>query len=296
MNLLLSIIGQRRRFDPDALDYFSRAEALGGSFDQTAINASYTEAYCKGAISDCIAGLKTDAVWSKITELYLMGFVSFAGLMAKVKHAGTATLTNTNFASGDYLAAGSGAGLKGNAANKRLSTGLVVSDHLSAGDGSLGIYAEDMETAVTKGFIGVADAPTATAPHALLLQDTGSRRGVIAGHYSNPNTIFITAASPVASAFEIISRTSTTDSRFYRNGTQSGSTNTNTSTDVADGMIGLFSLRYGTGTSEGSYSFGNYSAMRAKVGFVGAGITDTEAANISSRINTLMTAIGANVY
>ena len=270
MNLLLPIIGQRRRagFDPDALDYFSRAEALGGSFDQTAINALYTESYIKKAISDCIAGLKTDAVWSKITELYLMGFVTFAGLMAKVKHAGTATLTNTNFVSGDYLAAGSGAGLKGNG-SANLATSFQPASNSNY---SLSAYV----------------IQSATASSALITIGTNGSNEIFrigAGQVVvRPN--FVTGfASAITTGYFIGSRRTSTDAEAYRNGISYGTTAT--SDNAAFSNCFLFSRPAATFF---------YTDARMSAAHVGTGLTDTEAANLSSRINTLMTAIGANVY
>jgi hypothetical protein len=287
-------VGSVVSYDADALDYFSRAETLGGSFDLSGINATYTEAYVKTAISDFIAGCKTDAIWTKLTEVYLLAGVSFDGLMAKLKHAGTATLTNNGpFVSGDYLAAGSGAGLVGNGSSKRLGTGLICNTFMTAGSASLGIYAESLPTSGTMGLIGVADAASATAAHAMILQST-FRRGLVASHYTSPTSLVSTAVNSASSAFEIVSRISSTNQRFYRNGVPSGSTNTNAYAGSSAGSIGMYSLRYGTGT--GSYSHSGFSAMRAKFAFAGLGLTDTDATNLSTRVNALMTAIGANVY
>jgi hypothetical protein len=271
MSLLLSIVGQRRRasFDTDALDYFSRAEALGGSFDQTAINALYTEAYCKTAISDCIAGLKTDAVWSKITELYLMGFVTFSGLMAKVKHAGTATLTNNGFVAGNYLAAGIGSGIKSSSLNW-LGTSFL--DAVSY-NGSMSCYVRN--AGVNQHPIGLLDVTLVKS-----LRPNGSP----GWFYWKEGPDQARFGSNQSSGYFVGSARAINDLQAYRNGVSTGFT-TNAPDSVATGY------EFVIGRAGSSNFTGEIIAAH-----IGTGLTTGEVANLSSRINTLMTAIGANVY
>jgi hypothetical protein len=272
MNILSVIAASRRRVttDPDALDYFSRAEALGGSFDQTAINALYTEAYIKSAISDCIAGLKTDAVWSKITELYLHAGVTFPGLMAKVKHAGTATLTNNGpYVAGDYLAAGVGAGLK-SASLKWLGTSFL--DAISY-NGSISCY--------------VKNAPANQHPIGLLnvsLVKSIRPNGSPGWFYWKQGPDQVSFGSSHSSGYFIGSARAINDLQAYRNGVSTGFT-TNAPDSVATGYEFVLS-RAGAINYQGEMIAAH----------IGTGLTTTNAQNLSSRINTLMTALGCNVY
>jgi hypothetical protein len=280
MNILTMIPASRRRVttDPDALDYFSRAEALGGSFDQTAINALYTEAYMKSAISDCIAGLKTDAAWDKIIELYIHGFVSFAGLMAKVKHVGTETLTNNNFVSGDYLAAGSGAGLKGNASDKYLGTS--INDNILNPDSkSISRYATEANTVSSAASIGIQ------VSELLQIAELSNNRVVI---QMPASSAAVDIPSISSRAFYIGSRRGVNDFEAYRNGVTAG-TDTTTPSQSSQNLEWYLFGRNQSGLSVPTNA-------RISAFHIGTGLTDTEAANLSSRINTLMTAIGANVY
>jgi len=72
-------------YDSDALAYFTAFETAGGSFDQTGIDPTYTESYLKTSIDNFVAGCKTDGVWDKMTEAYLMAGGTFAGLTTKLK-------------------------------------------------------------------------------------------------------------------------------------------------------------------------------------------------------------------
>jgi len=133
------------QWDIDAISYFGRAESLGGSFNQTAINPTYTSDYVKRAINNFVKGCKTDAIWDKLTEVYLLAGVSFGGLMAKLKFASVATTTNFNFVAADYLSVGSGGGLKGNASDKRVETGIGT-DALDINDFAFGVYVTQRNT------------------------------------------------------------------------------------------------------------------------------------------------------
>jgi hypothetical protein len=265
-------------YDADALDYFSRAEALGGSFDQSGISATYSEAYVKTAISDMIVGLKADGVWSEIIELYLLTGVTFGGLMAKVKHAGTATLTNTsnNFVAADYIAAGSGAGLKGNGSNKSLTT---VKTHGTLG--SFGIYRTEKETTGT--FFGESDG---SAVNRFFFDGNGAG-GAIRYYYGqnvgvNGNT---------DNGFLAVSRVSSTSLRAYRNTVVAGSNGSGiTPTANTTTRFALFARILAPDSVQ------SLSNLRMSFAYVAQPLDDTQALNLSARVNTLMTALGCNVF
>ena len=265
-------------YDADAVDYFSRAEALGGSFDQSGINANYTESYVKTAISDMIVGLKADAVWSEIIELYLMTAVTFGGLMAKVKHAGTATLTNNlnNFVSADYIAAGAGAGLKGNGSSKYLTT---TKTHAALG--SLGVYRTAKETSASA-FIGEADNVSANR----FQMDSFGTGGATRYYYGS--TVVVNGNTD--NGFLAVSRASSTSLRAYRNTVVAGSNGSSiTPTANATSSIALFARFQGV-------SIQNQSNLRMSFAYVAQPLNDTQALNLSARVNTLMTALGCNVF
>lgn len=263
-------------YDADALNYFTRAEALGGSFDLSGINGTYTEDYVKTAISNFIAGCKTDSIWTKLTEVYLLSGVTFGGLMAKLKHAGTATLTNANFVSGDYLAAGSGAGLAGNGTNKSLGTSLA-STGTPYSDLSYSAYLISMTS--QNEFMGVLSSGggagrvlvnwVAGGETYINIGDGNSRETLHGSDYGSRKAYFLATSTGTAGA-------------NFRNG---GNKYSFTSAAIL-----------GTGNwavLRGPNNFGN---SKLSFAHIGTGLTDTDAANLSTRVNALMTAIGANVY
>jgi hypothetical protein len=273
--------GAAALYDADAADYFSRAEALGGSFDLTAISGTYTESYVKTAISDYVAGCKTDGIWSKLTEVYLLSGVTFGGLMAKLKHAGTAAMTNVGpFVTGDYAAAGSGTGLAGDGITKYLNSNLLDSS-LSADDKSLGAYISVRAT-VQGEYIGVrTTAVDLWGLHQLSSTALSARWPL--------STATVTVEGTNANGFAIVSRRGVDDVEGYFNGV---SIITDTATTPATGVS--YSYYLFARNTEGTASL--FSQAKMSFAFLGSGLTDTDAANLSTRVNALMAAIGANVY
>lgn len=261
-------------YDTDAIDYFTRAEALGGSFDLSGISGTYTDSYVKTAISDFVTGCKTDSIWTKITEAYLLSGVTFAGVLAKLKHAGTATLTNVNFVSGDYLAAGSGAGLKSNGTTKYLDTGLSI---LSVNKSSFGMHAHVSELASTLSMM-MGSSYTATGnTDRLYIGETGFGNQAAAGN------LFPTFATTSVGHYSM-ETSGTTLHRRIKNGVLETEVNTWNNDGFQAGTFNLF---------RGSGTIGD---DRLSWAAITTAFTVSERLAFASRANALMTALGANVY
>lgn len=266
-------------YDAAALDYFTRAEGLGGSFDLTGISGTYTESYTKAAIDAFVKGCKADGVWGKLTEVYLLAGVTYAGVLAKLKHAGTATLTNTNFVTGDYAAAGNPGGLYGGDLNKRLDTGLNWSS-INGNNFSFGVYITQVAASpATQRFI--QDDGNG------LFFESGSTTRTIWG-LPNIDARIDTAAASNGTGFHLGVRRGVNDVEAYINGTSFQA-------DTASASYTTLSraLKLWDGTSSAT------RLRRVPFACLSSGLTglnDTDAANLSTRVNALMTAIGANVY
>jgi hypothetical protein len=246
---------------------------LGGSFDLSGISGTYTESYVKTAISDFVAGCKTDSIWTKITEAYLLSGVTFSGVLAKLKHGGTAALTNVNFVSGDYLAAGSGAGLIGNGSTKYLQTG--ASSRVS--DVSLSAYVTNLQQPTFyAGLIGAKGGPTTDGFY------IAEKVSTLGGHCMSFRDVQITGFNV---ACYIISSAEASICTPYKNGT--ATTATLTLAGTASGTYGILASN-SSGSDKGN--------SRISFAHCGTGLTTTNAANLSTRVNALMTALGANVY
>jgi len=269
-----SLVTLPESFDPDALDYFSRVVAAGGSF----ASASYSDNYTRVAINQWFVSVKAFGLWSKIAEAYLFAGCTFPGVTVKLKHAGTATLTNSNFVSGDLVQAGPGAGLRGNAGNKRLVPGVNVTSIVN----SLSVYITQADTGIgSVYYLGTSDT---NDPR----QGLGQLLGGTQEAYASSDSAFHYAASTVSrrNGYLVGTSRANNDRQIYRNGVSTG-----TSTDVATltlgGSFGIFAS-----------GFNSLLPTNARLTFahIGGGLATTEAANLSTATNALMTALGANVY
>jgi hypothetical protein len=271
------------QYDVDALNYFARAEALGGSFNLTSINATYTDTYVKTAFNDYVLGLKSDNVWSKVTELYPLTGVSFDGLMAKLKYDSVATLTNNNFVAGDLVAAGSGAGLVGDGSTKTLEANCNV-NILPIGNRHLGVYITDYGAIATKTLLGTNPGGAYANFTAIAKQGSGGIKNYLSGSPVFQGNRVV----PDDPAHIIASSESSTQIKAFSNGALVD-TDTISAATLADVPLYVFSENR-DGFPKDFYD-GRLSFVH-----IGLGLTDTEAANLSTRTNALMTALGANVY
>jgi hypothetical protein len=258
-------------YDAAAQDYFTRAEALGGSFNQSGINATYTAAYVKNAINVFVLGCKTDSIWTKLTEVYLLAGVSFGGILAKLKYTSVATLTNTNFVTGNYLAAGSGAGILG-ANTKFLGTSYITPTIVGYG---LSAYST---AAIVSGF---ATAWFSDGVVADRIAVPAYRTDKMSYEFTGYGVTFLNGTVDNGQGFYTATRASTTSLIAYKNGVQNA-TNTTSSTGTNAGPLKIFD--------------GGTNGLRTSMAIAHEHLTAGQALNLSTRVNTLMTALGTNVY
>lgn len=122
---------------------------------------------------------------------------------------GNATDTNNNFVAGDYVETGATGGLKGNASNKSLNTGLLLSDLPSSPNGHISAWAKD-QTVARSGWIvawGQGYVNGAFIEHSA----AGSRNISFGRELSGSFT-----ANTVKQF--LVTRSSTTDQRTYHDG------------------------------------------------------------------------------
>jgi hypothetical protein len=248
-------------YDHDARNYFVLAEALGGNFT----SGGYTETTTKVAISRWFTATKDFGIYDKIIESYLLVGVTYAGLLAKMKHAGTPTLTSVNFVSGDYIQAGAGAGLAGNANNKRLETSLSTQSVASLN------HCISAYTTVAPSFgtgrpvVAALDGSTAAGFISNSVPNTNGTVGGSAPVFANSTGFFLMSNRVL----------------FSR---------------------GVKGLTANAGPAFGNSTYGifgrtvSHSSPRMTFVSIGTGLTDDEAVNLSTATNTLMTSLGANVY
>jgi len=259
--------------DPDAASYFTRVEALGGSFDQSSINPAYTASYVKNAIQTMIVGIKSDNTWDLIKEMYLMCGVTFAGITAKLKHAGNPLLTNNGFTAGDLVAAGATAGMNKSVSTKGFWTGMLAgTDFQPLSSMHLSYYA----TSITEGGAYMSDAG-----------GNNNQCSMIRDQARIPSNGGVGAGIGTELGMVIGSTQASNIRKKFING-DVAETRTNTPTWAATGVdMALF--RHRNGTYENAIFRGNFFS-------IGAGLSDSQALSFASRVNALMASLGCNTY
>lgn len=263
-------VGSGGGFDADAVAYFAAVEAAGGSFDLTGVSATYTTSYVKKAHSDLFAGLKADGLWTKVTELYLLSGKTYAGMAVKAKGSGTLTLTN--FVSGDYVSAGSGAGLN-SGGTKHFSGSTLDVAIPNTNFHHLSMYLT--ESAGSAWVFGVSDSANRFA----LRRVAPSRMIYYPGTLSSETNNFNGSLG-----FWIGTRNNTTATLYLNGGDPKPIAGLSPTTTVGSKVL---------------QSQTENDAITQRIAIASAGataLTDTDASNLSSRVNTFMTSLGANVY
>lgn len=266
--------------DSDAISYFDAVEAAGGSFDLTAIDPTYTISYVKEKHSDFYTGLKSDGLWDKLTEFYFLAGKTFDGLTVKGK--GTGTLTNNNFVSGDWLAAGTGAGLAGDRSSKYL-TGTIEDVNIGNGadDRHFGSYLQNLGTT---NFSYITGANSNTEQWGILVNPINSSyRLMIPFDDADDNY------AGILNGHAIGSRRSVNDVERYHDGVSVFNDTSTASAETVPYNWPIFAFN-----ENGTIKY--FSNAKISMIHFGTGLTDTDAANLSTRVNTLMTALGCNVY
>lgn len=102
-------------------------------------------------------------------------------------------------------------------------------------------------------------------------------------------------ANPTALGFYVVTRTGVTTAAVYKNGSPF-STATDVSTFLADTGATFNILCRRLVTNGGAPTRDNFSTKQVAAAFIGGGMSATDANNFSLRINSYMTAVGANVF
>ena len=273
-------------YDTDAQEYFNAIVTNGGSIGTSARNA----------VNSFIVGLKADGLWSLIYDMGLFaGVDQLAAALVKVKTPlSSRLLTNVNFVSGDYVATGSTAGLKGNGSSKALDTlynaGSSGTNPQSNSLTNMSVFAYVKGTeasGTTRWIIGTINSGLNRT--SLAWQNGGAQEAGGIGALS-------VAASAVGSSTSwdgalMVTANGSNNQQYYRNGSAAGATVSNTG-----GAHNPWSLAIAAANGAATPSYSFYSTRYIRGYALTQGMNSTQAANLASRWNTLMTAFSANTY
>jgi len=278
--------GSTSTLDADALTYIADNEAAGASFDLSGIDADLTESNVKTYHSDLFATLKGGSggtlgtnpyagtnVYTKIDwAALLVGKTYSAGALVIPMKSSVGNMTNNNFVSGDWLAAGTGAGLTGDGSTASIRSGYTVG---AGNDLSMSAY--------------VTGIPIGTLRYLLGKFNSGSGFGVrvsgTGGAYQQLVHDSFPCSATKADGHILATTRSATDHELYENGS-SASTSSSSLIITTSAEVYIFRLDSGGNPSDATIAFSH----------IGQGLTDTEAAALSWAVNAFMAKLGCNTY
>lgn len=250
--------------------------APGYSAEATAYFAAMSvqpDATRKGLIDALISGLKSDGVWAKLDCLYLLGAHDAQAARLNAKNPGTFTASAVN--SPTFTV---DRGYAGDGATSYLDTGFnpatAPTPQYALNSASFGVWsrADVMDTGIDIGNTSSVNGITCRS------STTTNLRGTV-------NTGSFNSYSTVTNSLghHALSRTASNLIAGYKNGSPL-TTGSNTSSGVGSSSFRLLA----------GYNTTTFSVRQLSAAHIGAGLNGTDMAALYSRLNTYLTAIGAN--
>jgi len=253
---LASSIGQ---FDADAVAFFNRVTTAGGTLSATE----------KTAVNTLVIQMKTDGIWTKMKAIYPMVGASAAACAQNLKSSsftGTFTATGWTFAS---------TGVTGNGSSAYFDTTFNPSIDASLDGFSFGSYIRNNNTSGTQ-VDGVFIS--------FFAQHNFSDGNMFSGGI---NQIISYTANPSQRMF-VHRRTSASFAESYRDSTSLG-TATTTATSLPNGNYYIGARNQGGGSQI------LYTNLQYSFYFFGLDLTNQNALDLTSAVNTFQTTLSRNV-
>jgi len=253
-------------YDGDAANYFRANTAITSDADKNAINTFYL-------------GLKSDGIYTKIKAMYLPIWGSAASCKWNlVNPLDTDAAFRLTFSTGLTY---SSSGITGNGTSSYINTYFNMNGYRDSNHGI--VY---VQTNLNGGY---NEYGAATAVNVSVFAN-GTNNANICYTQNHVNNSFLSYSNTNGSGLYVNKRESSTSGfKTFRNGVLKA-TDTNSIGNQIPHNIYLFARNVADS------SIIAYSSNKDSFFCFGNGLTDTEVTNISSRINTLMTYFGINVY
>lgn len=246
-------------YDADALAYFTANTAITSDADKNAINDFYL-------------GLKSDGIYTKIKAMYLPIWGSAASSKWNlVNPLDTDAAFRLTFSTGWTF---SSSGMT--PTNAFANTFYTPSINGQLNSGHLSFYSRT-DTNLNQIDIG---SQTSSNYHILQLRVSNLFYGLI-----NQSSL-TSGANTNSTGFYVGNRQLSNDNDLWKNGTKI--TNGTTAVGLRP-TNSIYICANNSGTA------GTYSTKQCSLASIGDGLTDTEASNFYTRVNTLMTYFGINV-
>ena len=249
-------------FDADAQAYFSRVTTAGGTLTTTEQNA----------VNQLVIDMKAAGIWTSMKAIYPMVGASAAACAQNLK---SSSFTGT-FSSGWTFAS---TGVTPNGTSAFMETNFIPTTNFnSLNDKSFGVYiGTNTNNGVEMGS----------------LLSSNYRGDQIATRITNVSSSFNSnldagsVASSDSKGFWVSTRSSSLSGKYYKNNTSIITLSASTSQNSSSIFLGA--RRVGSGPAE------VFSDKRLQLAFMGDGLTDTQASDFYTSVQTFQTTLSRNV-
>lgn len=252
-------------FDPSTAAFISRVTAAGGTLsalEQTATNK-------------LVVDLKAYGLWDSMKAIYPMVGASAASCAQNLK---SSSFTGT-FTSGWTFAS---TGATPNGTSAFMNTSLLPSTQLTINNSHASFYSRTNNNSDAWD-LGSGNGTGTAFLLSLRYNSVNQQLGLISGAYPANAAVLIETTS---NAFGLMSRTSSTSLKLYRNASL---LNTNT---VASSIVSSQNIYIG---GNNDTSFPSYSARQCAFASIGDGLIDTQAANFYTAVQAFQTTLSRQV-
>lgn len=243
--------------------YDSDAEAVFAAFSTPPDDTR------KGHINTLVLALKAASAWNDFVFLYVHAAADSQAAKINWKSPGTLTATEVN--SPTFT---TDRGFTGNGSSSYVESGY----NLSSGGG---VYVQDSahlgSYALTDVSANTSDLGVSSGLNAFLI----SRNGSSISFRINTGSTITKSTVATSVGHNVVTRTGSSLSRAFKNGSQIGTDDTTASAAPPNGTLRILS---GAST---------FSSRQIAISHAGAGLSDAKVAALSSAFSTYLTAVGA---
>lgn len=255
-------------FDSDALAYFSRVNAAGGTLSNTE----------KTAVNTLTLSMKADGIWNSMVAIYPMVGASAAACAQNLKSSG---FTGTFSAGWTF----SSTGVLPNGTSAYMDTSLNAAGNLTNNNWHLSYYSRTNNSVSNDFDFGAGDASGAYSS-SLLLRRTSNVSGFDSGNGSGTQRISTTITD--STGFFIGKITSSSDRKYLKNNSIIAS-----SIAPVGNILGSLNLYLAAYNQAGTAAF--FGSKECAFSSIGAGLNDTEAGNLYTAVQAFNTTLSRQV-
>lgn len=259
------LASQLAGIDADAQAFFDRVTTAGGTLSATE----------QTAVNKLVLDLKGYSIWAKMKAIYPMVGASSAACKQNLK---SSSFTGTF--SGGWTFASTGATPNGTSAY--MDTGFNPNTQFSSNNGHLSYYSRTNDNIGSYPIEMGSEGSLTTGVNLSVLMPLDNYKGRIGG-----NT-FLNYANTNSSGFYVVSRTSSTNLIGHKNGVNQ-QTVSSTNTYAASNFNIYISANNNSNTAQ------LFSKRQSAFASIGDGLTDTEASNFYTAVQTFNTTLSRQV-